>query len=109
MARAGDPLIEIYSDNRYVLAYVPTGGLYRLAIGDEVEITAGLRTVRGSIKRVQPYAAALPREFQRAFTPVDRQQVIRVEFSSGEVPPPLFTKVRLHSSLFAPGWMSQFW
>ena len=32
--------------------------------------------------RVEPFAAALPREFQRAFTPVERQQVIRVEFLS---------------------------
>ena len=108
VVRAGDPVIELHGDNHYVLAYVPTGGIYRLAIGDEVQITSGLHTVRGIVKRLEPYAAALPREFQRAFTPVDRQQVIRVEFSPGEVPPPLFTKVRLHSRLFLPGWMNQF-
>jgi len=109
VVRAGDPLIELHGDHHYVLAYVPTGGIYQLAPGEEVEITTGLRTVRGIIKRVEPYAAALPREFQRAFTPVDRQQVIRIEFSPGDVQPPLFTKVQLHSRLFAPGWMSRFW
>jgi hypothetical protein len=80
-----------------VLAYVPTGVLYDVEIGDEVQIKTGLQTTRGKISRIEPSAAALPREFQRAFTPVETQQVIRVEFASGEVPPPLFTKVTLRS------------
>jgi multidrug resistance efflux pump len=105
VARAGDPIVELYSEQRFVLGYVPTGALYRLAAGDEVQIKVGLQTARGTITRVEPVAQALPREFQRAFEPVDTQQLIRVEFAPGEVPPPLFTKVSLRSV----GWIGQNW
>jgi hypothetical protein len=50
----------------------------------------------------------LPREFQRAFAPVDTQQLIRVDFVPGEVPPPLFTKVTLHSAEIMPRWAIRF-
>jgi multidrug resistance efflux pump len=105
VARAGDPLIELYGEQRFVLGYVPTGTLYRLAVGDEVQIKVGLQTTRGYITRVEPVAQALPREFQRAFAPVDTQQLIRVEFAEGEMPPPLFTKVSLRSV----GWIGGNW
>lgn len=95
--RAGEPLVELYGSRRFVLAYLPSGAAYNVAVGDEVQITAGFQTSRGVITRIEPFAAALPREFQRAFTPVETEQVIRVEFAPGEVPPPLFTKVSLHS------------
>jgi hypothetical protein len=64
-----------------------------------------LQSVSGVVKRVEPFAAALPREFQRAFTPVERQQVIRIEFLSGQSPPPLFTKVTVKSAAFLPSWL----
>jgi len=109
VTRAGDPLIELYGTERFVLGYVPTGTLYSVAVGDEVQIKVGLQTVRGTITRVEPVAAALPREFQRAFAPVDTQQLIRVEFAPGEVPPPLFTKVNLRSAHIMPRWVDRFW
>jgi multidrug resistance efflux pump len=109
VVRAGDPLIEVYGDQRYVLAYLPTGALYQIAAGDRVLIKAGLGTIQGVVSRVEPFAAALPREFQRAFVPVERQQVIRVEFAPGEEPPPLFAKVELRSAEILPRWISQLW
>jgi multidrug resistance efflux pump len=101
---AGQPLLEIYDDRRFVLAYVPTGGLFHVTQGQSVQIRAGLQTFVGTIVRVEPIADALPREFQRAFTPVDRQQVIRVDFSPGQTPPPLFSKVTLSSTSVLPSW-----
>ena len=95
--RAGDPLIELYGTKRFVLGYVPTGTLYSVAVGDPVQIKVGLQTLQGTITRVESVAAALPREFQRSFVPVDTRQLIRVEFAPGKVPPPLFTKVNLRS------------
>jgi multidrug resistance efflux pump len=100
VVRAGDPLVEVYGDKRFVLAFIPTGVLYTVKPGDHVLIDTGWHTSEGIIARVEPFAAALPREFQRAFTPVERQQVIRVEFLPGEDVPPLFTKVTLHSNQF---------
>lgn len=79
-----------------------------LPCGDEVQIKAGLQTLRGTITRVEPVAAALPREFQRSFAPVETQQLIRVEFAPGEAPPPLFTKVNLRSDQIIPRWVSAF-
>jgi multidrug resistance efflux pump len=105
VVRAGEPIIELNGNHRYVLAYVPTGSLYRVKKGDAVWIKTGLQSVSGVVKRVEPFAAALPREFQRAFTPVERQQVIRIEFLSGQSPPPLFTKVTVKSAAFLPSWL----
>jgi multidrug resistance efflux pump len=109
VVRAGEPLMEVYGDQRFVLAYLPTGGLYDVAIGDRVHIKTGLRTAEGIVTRVEPFAAALPRELQRAFTPVERQQVLRIEFARGEVPPPLFTKVQLRSVSILPRWITRMW
>jgi multidrug resistance efflux pump len=105
VVRAGDPLVEVYGNNRFVLAYLPTGALYDVAPGDHVQIETGLRVSEGRVTHVQPFAAALPREFQRTFSPVDRRQVVRIEFLPGEAPPPLFSKVRLRSASVLPGWI----
>ncbi len=95
----GQPLMEIYSDARYVLAYLPSGALYQVAVDDPVTIRWGLRALRGKVIRIEPIAASLPSEFQQAFKPVDRAQVIRVAFDAGASPPPLFTKVRLRAGI----------
>jgi hypothetical protein len=109
VVRAGEPLIEIYGLPNYVLAYLPTGGLYTVAAGDPVEISTGLRTMPGTIVRIEPFAAALPREFQRSFIPVERQQVIRIEFAPGVELPPLFTKVQIRSPNVARQWIAALW
>jgi multidrug resistance efflux pump len=109
VVRAGEPIVEVYGHQRYVLAYLPTGNLYTIVPGDRVEIKTGLRSVSGVVKRIEPYAAALPKEFQRNFSPVDRQQVMRVEFSEGNDVPPLFTKVQLRSAFEMPRWAANLW
>jgi multidrug resistance efflux pump len=109
VVRTGDPLFEIYGERRYVLGYLPTGGLYEISPGDQVWIETGLRRTEGIVTRVEPIAAALPHEFQRAFTPVDRQQVLRIEFAAGEDPPPLFTKVKLRSKIDLSQWIASLW
>ena len=104
VVRAGEPIVELNGNHRYVLAYVRTGSLYQVKEGDLVTINTGLQSASGVVKRVEPFAAALPREFQRAFTPVERQQVLRIEFLPDQVPPPLFTKVSVRSAGFLPLW-----
>ena len=109
VVRAGEPLFEIYGEQRYVLGYLPTGGLYEIKPGDRVTIETGLQTAEGIVARVEPIAAALPHEFQGAFKPVERQQVIRIEFAQGETPLPLFTKVKLRSEILLPHWLRWIW
>lgn len=100
VVRAGEPIVELYGNRRFILAYIPTGRLYSFAVGDAVNIRIGFQTSRGRITRVEPVAATLPREFQRAFSPIETQQVIRVDFAPNETPPPLFTKVSLTATAF---------
>ena len=109
VTRAGEPLIELYGTERFVVGYVPTGTLYSVGVGEQVQIKVGLQSMLGTITRVEPVAAALPKEFQRSFAPVDTQQLIHVEFAPGEVPPPLFTKVSLRSTRIVPRWVERIW
>lgn len=95
--RPGEPLMDLYAGARYVLAYVPTGALYSLAPGDRVTIRYGLHELGGTIERVEPVAAALPREFQKAFRPAERAQLARITLDPDAEPPPLFSKVRVSS------------
>jgi len=52
--------VRIYGEQRYVLGYVPTGGLHGIKPSDRVTIETGLRTAEGIVARVDPIAAALP-------------------------------------------------
>jgi multidrug resistance efflux pump len=108
VVRAGEPIIEIYGNQRYVLSYVPTGGLYEVSAGTPVVIKTGLRSIYGTVSRVEPFAAALPKEFQRAFVPVERLQVLRIQFGPGEEPPPLFAKVQIRAAHILPEWFRWF-
>lgn len=96
---AGQPLLELYKDARFVVAFLPTGGLFSVTPGHRVVASTGLQNFTGTIASIEPVAAVLPGEFQRAFAPVDRQQLIRIAFDPGQTPPPLFTKVQVRSAL----------
>jgi multidrug resistance efflux pump len=93
VVRAGDPLLELVGDHRFVAAWVPVGRWYKLEVGQRVTIDAGTGALPGTVSRIGTVAAALPREFQKAFTPTERLQLIWIEFDSGVTPPPYFTKV----------------
>lgn len=99
----GDVLLEIYGSPTYVLAYMPTGTLYRVKPGDRVVVEWGVRSVSARITAIEPVAMALPKEFQTAFKPVARNQLLRIEFDDAaarDALPPLFAKVDIHSGGF---------
>ncbi len=99
----GDVLLEIYGSPAYVLAYMPTGTLYRVKPGDRVVVEWGVRSVSARIAAIEPVAMALPKEFQTAFKPVARNQLLRIEFdeaSERDALPPLFAKVDIHGGGF---------
>lgn len=96
VVRAGDSLLELVGDHRFVIAWVPVGRWYRLEVGQKVSIDAGAGALPGTISRIGAVASALPREFQKAFTPTERLQLIWIEFVNGVAPPPYFTKVRIY-------------
>jgi len=96
----GEVVLEIYGSPAHVLAYVPTGTLYSVEAGDPVIVEWGVRRVTGRIAAIEPVAMALPKEFQTAFKPVARNQLLRIEFDEAadrDSLPPLFAKVDIHS------------
>jgi multidrug resistance efflux pump len=103
VVRSSEPIVELHSNRRYVHAQIPIAAFYEIKEGDPVLIRAGRQVNRGVIASIKPFAAAQPREFQSAFTPVERHQVMRIEFATNETPPPLFSKVKVES---ARSWLS---
>ena len=96
VVRAGDALLELVGDHRFVVAWVPVGRWYKLEVGQRVSIDTGAGALPGAIARIGTVASALPREFQKAFTPTERLQLVWIEFEQGVTPPPYFTKVRIY-------------
>jgi multidrug resistance efflux pump len=90
----GEIIADIVGEHRFVLAYYPIGRLFDVKEGDPVTIDLWLgKWLHGSIYRIEPIAARLPKEFQRTLSPVERQQLVRIEFNEGTTLPPYFTKV----------------
>jgi multidrug efflux pump subunit AcrA (membrane-fusion protein) len=96
VVRAGDALLELVGDHRFVIAWVPVGRWYQLEVGENVSIDTGAGALPGRITRIDTVASALPREFQKAFSPTERLQLIWIEFAPDVTPPPYFTKVRIY-------------
>ncbi|PPQ31796.1 HlyD family efflux transporter periplasmic adaptor subunit [Rhodopila globiformis] len=101
----GQPMLALYKDARFIQAFLPTGVLFSIAVGDRVVASTGLQSFTGRISRIEPVAEALPGEFRHAFAPVDRQQLMRIAFDPGQTPPPLFTKVQIRSAFSWPRWL----
>ena len=95
VVRAGDPLLELVGDHQFVVAWFPVGRWYSIKVGQRVSIDPGNGMLPGTIAKIGTVASALPREFQKAFAPTDRQQLIWIEFDRGVTPPPYFTKVKI--------------
>ena len=91
----GDRVAEIFHGPRYVLAYVPTGTIYDVDIGDRVALRYGFRLMQGEVTRLLPLARRLPKEFQRAFESANRDQLVRIRVGEAAKAPPLFTKMRV--------------
>ena len=93
--RAGDPLLELVGEHRFVVAWIPVGRWYRLEVGQKVRSIQETGRCPETFREIGTVASVLPREFQKAFTPTDRQQLIWIEFDQGVTPPPYFTKVKI--------------
>jgi hypothetical protein len=73
--------------------------------GDKVVVRWGVRALTGRIQTIEPVAAALPKEFQKAFKPVEREQILRVQLDQTADMPPLFAKVRLRDAEIVPAML----
>jgi len=105
VVRPGEPLLQIYSEPRYVIAFLPNGALYNLAPGDPVRIRCGFAAIPGRIASIEAVAPELPKEFQKTFQPLQRQQLAYVVFERPQDAPPLFSAVQLTAARFPPPWL----
>ena len=101
VVRAGDPMLEILGDHRFVVAWFPVGRFfashgYKLAVGRQVRVDPGNGSMPGTISKISTVAGSLPREFQKSFAPTERQQFVWIELDKNVTPPPYFTKVTVH-------------
>ncbi|MGL4813221.1 MAG: HlyD family secretion protein, partial [Beijerinckiaceae bacterium] len=94
--KPGDPALEIYRGDAYVIGYMPTSRLYSIGVGDTVVVTDGTMRTRGTIERIEAMAEAVPPEFQSSFRSVDRQQVMRIAVNDDDASRfPITGKVRV--------------
>ncbi len=109
VAKAGEPLMEIFHGPPYILAYVPEGALYRVEVGDRIKIGVGFATYAGVISRIYPVTAQLPREFSDAFRQPPRAQVVRIEFEAPGQYPTLFARIEVSAADWPPRWLVRLW
>lgn len=93
---AGEPVMELLAGERYVLAYLANGRLFRISPDDRVVLTDGGRTSAAHVQRIDSVADNLPPEFRTAFGAYERRQVVRVA-SDSEMPFPYLSRVRVIS------------
>jgi multidrug resistance efflux pump len=106
IVKSGDPLIELYRGDMFVLAYMPIGRLYSIQPNDNVRVTDGQQTFPGRVDRIENVTDALPPEFQVNFRASDRQQLFRIVFDEK----PLFAiqaKIKLSSNWSPQGLMAK--
>ncbi len=106
IVKSGDPMVEVYRGEMFVLAYMPIGRLYSVAPQDGVQVSDGQHTYPGRIDRIDNVTDALPGEFQVNFRATDRQQLFRIAFD-GRPPFAIQSKIRLSGNWSPQGLMSK--
>ena len=107
VARTGEPLMDLYFGEPYVLAHIPEGAMYDMQVGDLVNVKVGLKSYDGHISRILPVSSQLPQYFQDTMRPPSRAQVMHITFEPGQQVPTLFSKPKISSRGFLPRWLSQ--
>ena len=95
VVRPGEPIMRIFHGDSYVLAYVPTGTLYKVEPGDAVQVRTGFHVMTGKVQAILPVASQLPQEFQKAFQSAQREQLVKITINPNQELPPLFTTVEV--------------
>jgi multidrug resistance efflux pump len=105
IVKSGEPLVELYRGDMFVLAYMPVGRLYSLKANDAVRVSDGQNNYPGRIERIETVTDALPPEFLATFRTADRQQLFRVVFE-GPTPFAIQSKIRVSGNWSPQGLMT---
>jgi multidrug resistance efflux pump len=106
IVKSGEPLVELYRGEMFVLAYLPIGRLYSIEPADGVRVSDGQHTFPGRVDRIENVTDALPPEFQVSFRSADRQQLFRIAFD-GTPPFAIQAKIKLSSNWSPQGIMAK--
>lgn len=83
VVKVGDDLLQVFSAETSVVAYLPDIYLFTLQPGDQVTLTGGSISADGVIEALLGVTDALPQEFQSTFRPRDRSRIVRVRLAAG--------------------------
>jgi multidrug resistance efflux pump len=106
IVKSGEPLIEVWRGDMFVLAYLPVGRLYSILPGDAVRVSDGQSVYPGKVERIENVTDNLPPELQHTFRTADRQQLFRIGFPEQ----PVFaiqSKIKLSSTWSPQGIMAK--
>lgn len=95
--RPGESILTVHWGEPYVLAYLPRRYFFSIWKGMRVRVADGRRQATGFIDEILPVTDALPKEFQNAFKPQDRNQLAKIRFA-GQPAFPLHQKVEITRS-----------
>jgi multidrug resistance efflux pump len=105
--RVGEPILSIYSNDMYILAYLPRRYLFSVEVGMNVSISDGHTSVDGVLTELLSVTDAFAKEFQSTFKPTERSRLAKISLvkdgnslSSDEMPFPLNEKVTISTRYF---------
>ncbi|MEM1436634.1 MAG: HlyD family efflux transporter periplasmic adaptor subunit [Pseudomonadota bacterium] len=107
VVRAGEPIMEIFHGEPFVLALVPEGALYAVEPGDEVHVQLGFDRHDGVIDRIYPVTAELPPEFADRFNQQRRAPLAKIRLAPSDTPPTLFARTRVSAKGWPPAWFKR--
>jgi multidrug resistance efflux pump len=102
VVKPGDQLMQVYVGPKYALVYLDTGTLYKTEVGDRAEVADGFNNTGGTVEEILPLTVPLPPEFQKAFRPPTRGQIVKIKLDD-ERPFPMATKVVVTGDNFVSG------
>ncbi|GAB2897770.1 HlyD family secretion protein [Microbulbifer echini] len=85
--REGEPLMQVFWGEPYVLAYLPRRYLLSIKPGMVVTLKSGRYKDKGVISELLPLSAQLPEEFQNTFKPQERNQLAKITLTDPEMFP----------------------
>jgi multidrug resistance efflux pump len=80
----GNSVLQVFSGEAFVLAYISDNFLVDLTEGQRVMVKGGGRSIASRIEKIFPMTDALPPEFQKPVRARDRAQVVRIALPVGE-------------------------
>ncbi|MER2269304.1 HlyD family secretion protein [Methylobacterium oxalidis] len=101
--KPGEYFGDLFVGEKHVLAYLPTGTLYKVKKGERVSVADGFNKTEGTLVDIRPISVQLPPAFQRAFRPQERGQVATITLDSADTFAQA-TKVRVTGHNLIPGF-----